>query len=135
MNTPRDRLDPLDPAPPDDAVHAGEYVLGVLEHEERLRVQQRIERCPVCVFLQHAASHHHPSSLRTNAASVTAAEGPVAPGYAMARGHEIMTVDDHAQPLQPCAGITRGEGGLDAQKRVACAKTSRAASRQPCVFY
>lgn len=42
MNTPRDRLDPLDPAPPDDAVHAGEYVLGVLEHEERLRVQQRI---------------------------------------------------------------------------------------------
>lgn len=47
MNTPRDHLrDPIDPTPPDDTVRAGEYVLGVLDREERAQAQARIAREP-----------------------------------------------------------------------------------------
>ena len=39
MNTPVDRLE--DNTPPSDDVHAGEYVLGVLDRGERALVQAR----------------------------------------------------------------------------------------------
>ncbi|KGQ20571.1 hypothetical protein LF41_1108 [Lysobacter dokdonensis DS-58] len=57
MNTPVDRLE-RDSQPPDDAVLAGEYVLGVLERAERERVQARIAREPAFASLVDAWETH-----------------------------------------------------------------------------
>src|SRR5688572_17132014 len=54
MNTPVDQLDTADPGPPDDVVTAGEFVLGVLDRDERARVQARIARDPAFAALVDA---------------------------------------------------------------------------------
>jgi anti-sigma-K factor RskA len=73
MNTPRDRIDELAGEPPsDDMLHAGEYVLGVLDREARTRAQARIAREPAFAALVEAwESQFAPWSMRTT---------PVTPG-------------------------------------------------------